>query len=116
MTTRILLGALISVSLAAPAVAASGPGHLRQQVVAARERTQAARIQNGLEDKELTKGERTHLRADEAAIHAEDKVFTKSDNGRLTPGEYQDLEHQLNQTSRQIYKDKHNDRVPGGGQ
>src|SRR5579871_1007944 len=49
------------------------------------------RIQAGVQDDQLTKGEATHLKADDAAIHAEEKVERKANDGKLTPGERRQL-------------------------
>ena len=75
---------------------------------------QTARIKDGVKDKELTRGELDKLRADEAAIRAEERVYRKSGDG-LSKGEVKDLEKDLNKTSKEIYRAKHNDRTPGGG-
>lgn len=70
------------------------------------------RIQAGVKDDQLTKGEATHLKADDAAVHAEEKVERKANGGTLTNGERRQLNRQLNRNSRQIYRDRHNNRTP----
>ena len=70
------------------------------------------RIQAGVKDDQLTKGEATHLKADDAAIHAEERVERKAHGGTLTQGERKQLNRQLNRNSRQIYRDRHNNRTP----
>jgi len=73
---------------------------------------QKDRIQAGTQDDQLTRGERTRLRANDAAIHAQEKVYRQANDGRLTQGERQQLQRELNRNSRQIYRARHNDRKP----
>ena len=73
---------------------------------------QQDRIQAGVKDDQLTKGETTHLKADDAAIHAEEKVDRSANGGTLTQGERQQLNRQLNRNSKQIYRARHNNRTP----
>jgi len=79
--------------------------------VNARERRQANRIKDGKQDDQLTKGELDKLKADEAAVRAEEKVYRKSGDG-LNKQERKDLQKDLNKTSREIARAKHNGRVP----
>lgn len=79
--------------------------------VNARQRRQAQRIREGKQNGELTKGERDRLAADEAAIRAEERVYRRTGDG-LSPRERRDLERDLNRTSREISRAKHNDRTP----
>jgi len=73
---------------------------------------QRDRIQAGKQDDQLTKGEATRLRADDAAIRAQEKVYRRANGGTLTRGERKQLNRELNRTSRQIYRDRHNNRKP----
>ncbi|HEY7291982.1 MAG TPA: hypothetical protein VH583_19230 [Vicinamibacterales bacterium] len=91
-------------------VAQAAPAN-RQRGVNARQQRQAQRIHNGVKNDELTRGERDRLSADEAAIRAKERVYRRSGDG-LNANERRDLEHDLNKTSREIYRDKHNDRTP----
>ena len=115
MATRHISVFLLSLALAAPALAApdaangSDPNHPRMSVNA-RERQQKARIKDGKEDGELTKGELDKLRADEAAVRAEERVYRQS--GGLNRRERKDLQKDLNKTSREIHRAKHNRRKP----
>jgi hypothetical protein len=59
------------------------------------------------------KGEANRLRADEAAVRAEERVYRKSGDG-LSPAERKDLEKDLSKNSREIYRAKHNDRSRTG--
>ncbi len=70
------------------------------------------RIQAGAQDDQLTKGERTHLRADDAAVRAQERVYRGANDGKLTTGERRQLNRELNRDSRQIYRARHNNRKP----
>ena len=59
---------------------------------------------------QLTKSEATHLRADDAAIRAQERVYRQSNGGKLTTAERRQLTRELNRTSRQISRDRHNNR------
>src|SRR5215470_4642813 len=90
--------------LTSAAYAADGSTH-RKAGINARERRQAQRIRNGNKNGELTQSEKDKLKADEAAIRAEERVYRKSGDG-LSPAERKDLEKDLNETSREIYRAK----------
>jgi hypothetical protein len=77
----------------------------------AREHRQALRIRDGRKDDELTRRELDRLRADEASIRAEERVYRKSGDG-LSRWERRDLRKDLTRTSREIYRAKHNNRAP----
>jgi hypothetical protein len=110
MSRRIVFVCLLTLGLSvSSAFAADGANHRRG--VNARQQHQAARIRDGVKDDSLTRGERNRLRADEAAIRAEERVYRRSGDG-LSRREYRDLQTDLNQTSREIYRFKHNDRQP----
>jgi hypothetical protein len=70
------------------------------------------RIQAGTKDDQLTKAERTKFRADDAAIRAQEKVYRQAHDGTLTKTEKHQLNRELNRSSRQIYRARHNDRKP----
>lgn len=91
----------------ATATAPAAPPAVNQRL-----ENQKDRIQAGTKDDELTKGERTRLRADDAAIRAKARVDRKANGGKLTKGEKKQLNHQLNRTSRKIYRARHNNRAP----
>ena len=112
MTTRTLLMTL-GVSLITSAAMAQAPQTTTPDpTVNQRLENQKDRIQAGKQDDQLTKGEATRLRADDAAIHAQEKVYRQANDGKLTPGEKQQLNRELNRNSRQIYRARHNDRKP----
>ena len=82
------------------------------QTVNQRLENQRDRIQAGIADDQLTKGEATRLKADDAAIHAEEKVDRNANGGTLTTGERKQLNRQLNRNSRRIARARHNNRTP----
>jgi len=75
--------------------------------VNAREHHQVERIKQGVHSDEITRAELDKLRADEAAVRAEERVYRQSGDG-LTRREVRDLERDLNRTSKEIYRAKHN--------
>ena len=101
-------GILLVASMSGTAVAAPAQ-HPRG--VNAREHRQTERIKQGVKGDEVTRAELDKLRADEAAVRAEERVYRQSGDG-LTKRETRDLERDLNQTSREIYRAKHNHRQP----
>ncbi len=107
MTRRVLFAGLVALGVCtSPALAADGHhGH----GVNARQQRQAGRIRDGIKDDSLTRGELNRLRGDEAAIRAEERIYRRSGDG-LNRREFRDLQRDLNQTSREIYRFKHNDR------
>jgi hypothetical protein len=77
----------------------------------ARQERQAARIKQGVRADELTRAELDKIRADEAAVRAEERVYRQSGDG-LNKQERMSLQRDLNQTSREIYRLKHNNQEP----
>ena len=61
----------------------------------------------GVKDDQLTKAQATKLKADDAAIHAEEKVYRNANDGTLTPAERRQLNRQLNRNSQRIYRGRH---------
>ncbi len=105
------LGLCASVASAQPPVTPT-PTDDQHMTVNQRLENQHDRIQAGTKDDQLTKGERTHLRADDAAVRAQEKVYRQANDGKLTKGEKQQLNRELNRDSRQIYRARHNNRKP----
>jgi hypothetical protein len=105
---------VLCLGLAAPAAYAqdASGSNSKPAGINAREHRQVARIKDGVKDKELTRAELDKLRADEAAIRAEERVYRKSGDG-LNKQEKKDLERDLHKSSKDIYRAKHNNRAPG---
>jgi len=106
MINRHIVAAL-GLTLLLPAAAGAAPRH--QRGVNARQERQAARIQHGVKDGEITRAEADRLRGDEAAIRAEERVYRRTGDG-LTPQERRDLERDLNRTNRETRRATHNER------
>ena len=109
LAKSIVAGVIGCAVLATTAYAA--PARRHPAGINAREHRQVQRIKQGNKNGELTAAEKDKLKADEAAIRAEERVYRQSGNG-LNARERSDLEHDLNKTSREIYRAKHNDRKP----
>jgi hypothetical protein len=92
--------------------ATSAPTSDPHMTVNQRLENQHDRIQAGTKDDQLTKSERTHLRADDAAIRAQEKVYRQANDGKLTKNESRQLNRELNRSSRQIYRARHNNKTP----
>ncbi|MGA3286149.1 MAG: hypothetical protein ABSD46_01840 [Bacteroidota bacterium] len=74
-----------------------------------RQINQQARIKQGVQSGELTKGETVRLEKEQGKIQAE-KLQAKSD-GKVTPQERQKIRHDQRKASRHIYRAKHNDNT-----
>lgn len=72
-----------------------------------RQHRQHARIADGVKSGELTRSEVKALRTEQRAIRAQEREF-KSD-GVLTKGERRELHRDLNESSRDIRREKHDD-------
>lgn len=84
-------------------------GASAQRVIHRHAAHQQARIAQGVKSGELTKGETKHLENKEKAVHQEVKI-AKAD-GKITNAERKDIRQDQRQTSRAIYREKHNGRV-----
>lgn len=71
-------------------------------------RNQNTRIKNGVKSGELTKAETKNILHDKKEIHQDVKA-AKAD-GIVTPGEKKEIRQDQRQTSRKIYRKKHNER------
>jgi Skp family chaperone for outer membrane proteins len=91
-------------AVAAPSYASAAPG-VRDPHVNVRQARQQVRIAEGVRSGELTRKEAHKVREDQRDIRQLERAY-KSD-GTLTAAERRDLNHELNQSSRQIRKEKH---------
>ena len=78
-----------------------------------RKENQQDRIHQGVKSGQLTRGETRHIEKKERALNQEERDMRKMDHGKLTKQDRKTLNHQQNQLSKQIYKDKHNKRKRG---
>ena len=69
---------------------------------------QQDRIAQGINSGQLTAGEAANLETKESAITNEVRADRQANGGKLTQAERVQVNHQLNRTSNQIYRDKHN--------
>jgi hypothetical protein len=81
---------------------------LAAQNIGERQQDQQARIKQGVQSGELTRGEAQRLEAQQGRIEA-NKLIDKS-KGPLTPQERAQLTREQNRASRDIYRLKHNER------
>lgn len=107
-------GGLLSVGAALaqdPAPVQQDPGHPRVNQVDQRQANQQERIGQGLQSGSLTAGEAQHLEKNEAKIQQQKNADMAAHGGHLTKSEQNQINHEQNAQSRQIYKDKHNSKV-----
>jgi Skp family chaperone for outer membrane proteins len=86
---------------------AAVPPATRDPGVNRRQWNQTGRVMQGVRTGELTRDEATELRAENKDIRQLEQSY-KSD-GALTKGERKDLHQQLNQQSKEIHEEKHDD-------
>lgn len=100
-----------SLLIAAAALVASGAwaGQIQN-----RKGNQQQRIGNGVKSGQLTAGETAHLEGKEAGLNHEEHAMRAADGGKLTAGDRRVINRQQNRLSRNIYRDKHNDRTQPG--
>ena len=113
MLVRRIVAIAFGIALAGPlcAFAQDQAPAPQERGINARQHRQMRRIRDGRQDGDLTRGELDRLRGDEAAIRAEERVYRRSGDG-LNRSERRDLQRDLNRTSREIYRAKHNNRRP----
>jgi len=110
--------ACLSAALAAlmlPAMAQNAPSAvpgptppIQKPTINQRLENQQDRIAQGINSGQLTAGEAANLETKEAAINNEVRADRQANGGKLTQAERTQVNHQLNRTSKQIYRDKHN--------
>jgi hypothetical protein len=98
--STLLAGLGLAISLAMAGAASAGTPRLDR-----REDHQAGRIYNGVANGELTRRETRHLAAGQ--VHLRRAEARAKSDGRVTKGERAHLEHEANQQSRRIYRQKH---------
>jgi len=97
-----------SQSSPAAATPAQQPEKKADPSIAQRKENQQDRIANGVKSGQLTPGETANLENKEAAINKETRTDRAANGGKLTVAEKAQINRQQNQTSKQIYADKHN--------
>ena len=106
VVSSVLSGVVLCMALA-PMTSMATP----RQTVNQRLQNQQARINQGIKSGELTRKEAGNLEAKDARIKNNERFDRKQDNGKLTPTQRASLNKQLNNASRDIYKDKHNNKT-----
>lgn len=82
--------------------------HPRRAEVNARLENQHDRIQAGIKDDQLSRGEVHRLRREDRTIRHEERAMARFDGGHLTRADQRALNSQENRVSRQIHRDRHN--------
>ena len=101
---------LPALAQSAPPTALPGPTAPipKPETIPQRQENQQDRIAQGVKSGQLTAGETANLETKEAAINGEVRADRAANGGKLTQAERTRVNHQLNRTSKQIYRDKHN--------
>jgi len=81
------------------------------QTIAQRRENQQDRIAQGVASGQLTAGETARLERQQARIHRQVHRDRVVNGGRLTAGERRQVHRELNHTSWEIARDKHNARI-----
>jgi hypothetical protein len=100
MVGRMLLAAALVITMTTPLFA-----NPKSSGIDRREHPQKQRIKQGLRSGELTRHEARGLVKEQREIRAKERTM-KSD-GVLTPQERQELHQDLNESSQQIFQEKH---------
>ncbi len=110
--TKLLSLAIVSavlVSATSFAQPRQRPHHPHDPGINARQHLQGERIRQGVRSGQLTRAETRSLMEERRSIRREERAY-KSD-GVLTRDERKDLHQDLNNLSRDIYEEKHDDQV-----
>ena len=107
--STVLAGAMLpAAAQSAPTNAVPGPDAPKPTSINQRLENQQDRIAQGIKSGQLTAGETANLETREAAITHEVAADRRANGGKLTQAERVQINHQLNRTSKAIYRDKHN--------
>ena len=115
MNKKLITCAITALLAAAPfaqsAFATDNDDH--KPTIQERKRMQQARIRQGEKSGQLTRGETRHVEKQEHALNREEREMRAKDGGKLTAQDRAKLNRQQNHLSKEIYKDKHNNRKRG---
>jgi hypothetical protein len=81
--------------------------HPRRNQVNKRVKNQRRRINQGVKDGQLTKGQAKQLRANDNAIKAQEHADVKANGGHLTGAEQHQLNQEENANSQMIHDERH---------
>ena len=102
------MAALVAVVIPAAGLA-QGRRHHCQNGINARERNQQQRIREGVRSGELTRVEAARLERQQAQIRL-DEALARRSGGEFTPRERARIQRELDRSSRNIYRQKHDDQ------
>jgi hypothetical protein len=102
---------LTAAPLAQSAFAIDNDDH--KPIIQERKHNQQRRIHQGERSGQLTRGEARHVEKQEHGLNREERHMREKDGGKLTAQDRAKLNRQQNHLSKEIYKDKHNDRKRG---
>lgn len=113
MNTRLTFVLTLCLTVALTIIAGAQPKKTQPGTntpgVTARQHNQAKRVRHGVRNKSLTRHETRSIAKDAKEIQ-QDKVAAKAD-GTVTGAERKEIHQDMNQTSRKIYRKKHNSRT-----
>lgn len=111
---KLVAAGLLFSALVSPLAALAGPApthmpnHPRRDQVNRRENRQLGRINQGVRSGKLSQSQAQQLRGNERALQAQKNADYKANGGRhLTRQQQRSLNQQENQSSQQIYQEKH---------
>ena len=87
------------------------PGTTAMSSVNARRDNQQQRIANGIRSGQMSPSEVSKTEAHEQNINHQIAVDRQANGGKLTPAEKKNINQKQNSASKQIYKDKHNEKT-----
>ena len=85
--------------------------HYGNNEVGQRRENQQDRIAQGIRSGQMTAGEAARTENREQGINQQVRADRQANGGKLTGAERRQINHEQNRTSRQIYRQKHNNKV-----
>ena len=85
--------------------------HYGNNEVGQRRENQQDRIANGIKNGQMTAGEAARTENHEQGINQQVHADRQANGGKLTGQEHRQINREQNRTSRQIYRQKHNNKV-----
>ena len=82
--------------------------HYGNNEVGQRRENQQDRIANGVRNGTMNAGQAARVENHEQGINEQIRADRQANGGKLTGQEHRQINHEMNGTSRQIYRDKHN--------
>src|SRR5689334_12374968 len=102
--------ALTFIIVALPAAGWAQDSTREYRSINARQHEQQQRIREGIRSGELTRREARRLEAQEARVRV-DEAYARRSGGQFTPRERARIQRELNHTSRDIYRQKHDRQI-----